>query len=76
LRIASPEVATSRITAANIVAENPGAFEGAWFQYHDNTFEVRNIENGFCFCRSVEVEGITINLPLDVVKNLVTRFGN
>jgi hypothetical protein len=65
-----------RITAANIVAENPGAFEGAWFQYHDNMFEVWNIENGFCFCLSVEVEGITINFPLDVVNDLVTRFGN
>ncbi len=75
LRIASPEVATSRITAANIVAENPGAFEGAWFQYHDNMFEVRNIENDFYFCQSVEVEGITINLPLDVGNDLVTRFG-
>jgi hypothetical protein len=43
LRIVTPEIATSRITAANVVAENPGAYKGAWFQYHDNTFEVRKI---------------------------------
>ncbi len=53
LRIASPDIATSTITAANVVAENPGAYEGAWFQYLENTFEVHKIENSFCSCHSV-----------------------
>jgi len=77
LRVVLSEVATSRITAANVIAENPGAYEGAWFQYHDNTFEIRRIENGVCFCRSVDDGGITIQkLPIDVVNDLVNKFGS
>jgi len=77
LRVVSSEVATSRINAANVIAENPGAYEGAWFQYGGNTFEVPRIENGFCFCRFVEEGGAAIQqLPIDLVNDLVNKFGS
>ena len=76
LRITAPEVATSSLHAANVVPDNPGAHVGAWFNYDNNTFAVQSIANGFCYCNSVEVEGITIELPLDLVYNLVSSFGS
>jgi len=76
LRVVSSEVVTSRITAANVIAENPGAYEGAWFQYNGNTFEVRRIESGVCFCRSVEEEGVEIQrFPINLVNDLVNKLG-
>jgi hypothetical protein len=76
LRITVPEVATSRLHAANVVPDNPGAHVGAWFNYDYNTFAVQSIANGFCYCNSIEVEGITIELPLDLVNNIVSSFGS
>ncbi len=76
LRITTPEVATSRITAANVVADNPGAYVGAWFEYDNKTFEVYNIESGTCYCHCMEEEGLKIELPNDIVNDLVGKFGS
>ena len=70
------DIVTTRIAAANVVAENTGAYEGACFQYHANTFEVHNLHNGFCSCHSVDVDGIVVELPIDVVNELVNKFGS
>jgi len=63
LRITAADIAMSRIAAVNVVAENTGAHEGAWFQYQANTFEVRKIDNGFCSCHSVDAVGVVVELP-------------
>jgi hypothetical protein len=76
LRVASAEVATSRIPAANVIAENAGAFVGAWFHYDGNTFSIINIDNGICFCQSVEDEEMSVELPIDLVNDLVSNFGS
>jgi hypothetical protein len=75
LKISSSEVATSRIHTANVLAENVGAYEGAWFQYDGNTFEVQRIENGICYCFSVDEEGVAVELPSELVNQLVSEFG-
>jgi hypothetical protein len=75
LRVVSAEVATSRIPAAAVVAENAGAYVGAWFHYDGNTFSIINIDNGTCFCQSVENEQMSVELPIELVNDLVRNFG-
>lgn len=76
LRVTSPEVATTRIPAANVVAENDGAYVGAWFHYEATTFAVIEIANDICYCECVETEGVLRQFPTDLVNELVSNFGS
>jgi hypothetical protein len=74
LRVVSAEVATSRIPAAAVVAKNAGAYVGVWFHYDGNTFSIINIDNGECFCQSVENEQMSVEVPIELVNDLVRNF--
>jgi len=76
LRVSDAEVAVSRIPVAIVVPDNPDAHVGAWFHYNNNTFAIQSISNGICTCRSVEADDIIVELPIDIVNNLVNIFGN
>jgi hypothetical protein len=39
-------------------------------------YKVRSIHNGFCSCHSVDVDGKLVQLPIDVVNELVNKFGS
>jgi hypothetical protein len=51
-------------------------YNRAWFQYHDKAFGMQKIGKGFCFCWSAEEEGTTIAILIDVVHELVRKFGS
>ncbi len=75
LKISSEDVATSRVPSAIVREENGGAYEGAWFHYDGNTYLVRQIVDRVCHCHLVEDDSAVLDLPLDLINELVRNFG-
>lgn len=73
--IVTADIATSRISVAYVTAEAVGAYVGACFHYNGDMFEVVAIINTLSRCQSLETDEI-IDLPIDLVNNLVNSFGS
>jgi hypothetical protein len=78
ITIDTAEVATRRLPNARIVRESSSAYIGAWFNYNNKTYEVISINRNErkCCCEVVREPGVTINLDLEVVNNLVDEFSS
>lgn len=79
ITVNTKEDVTERI-AVGEVNPNPesGVYVNVWFRYEDMLLEVTSINEAtqIVTCSNVEEEGLEIDLPLDLVSNLVKRFGN
>jgi len=69
-------VAKSRIATAEVTLPVSGVYLNVWFQYHDSLLEVIEINGDSVTCSYVEEETGNIILPVNLVSQLVSRFGN
>jgi hypothetical protein len=69
--------ATSRIAIAHVTTPDSGVYLNVWFQYHDSLLEAVAIDGSNVLCSHVEEpDRENLELPLQLVKELVARFGN
>jgi hypothetical protein len=73
-----PVDATSRIALADITsAPVSSVYPGVWFKYNNSLWEVIQVDGIAVICSDVEDEyNENIQLPLNVVVDLVSKFGN
>lgn len=68
--------ATSRIPTAHVTSPDSGVYLNVWFQHTDSLLEVIAIDGSNATCAHVEEpDRENINLPLQLVRELVARFG-
>jgi hypothetical protein len=70
-------VATPRMPSAAVPNAVSGVYVNVWFLHNHNLLEVVAINETTASCSYVEdINRDLIELPLDVVADLVARFGN
>jgi hypothetical protein len=75
LRVSSAEVVLSRAPSAEVKAAATSAYVGAWFLHDGAVLEIVSIENNRVACKTPDSDDTTIELPLELVCDLVNRFG-
>ncbi len=76
ITVTDEAVAKSRIATAEVTLPVSGVYLNVWFQYHDSLLEVIEINGDSVTCSYVEEETGNIILPVNLVSQLVSRFGN
>jgi hypothetical protein len=61
---------------AHVSSPESGVFLNVWFHYRDKLLEVIEINGDMVTCSYVEDETGNINLPINLVTQLVSSFGN
>jgi hypothetical protein len=68
--------ALGRIATADIIAAESSIYQGVWFQHNDDLLEVRAINGNMVSCTYVDESNLdTVDLPVQVVEDLVKLFG-
>jgi hypothetical protein len=73
--VSNAEIATSRVPSCDVKPPKSSAYVGAWFIYDGAVLEVVSIAGNIVACKIPDSEDVSIQLPLDVVCDLVNRFG-
>ncbi len=75
LCVSSVEVVLCRVPLAGVKVAASSAYEGAWVLRDGAVLEVVSIQNNHVACKTPDSDEVTIELSLELVCELVNRFG-